>query len=128
MIYLTVTETWFLYIGIILGSILLIGLILYFVCGFRFKREKKATIEHVVVDEVFMSDLLNGLGEIENIENVSIDNGRLKFKVKDLDLLKPELLKKISTSGVFITGSNVKLLFKYDSAVILDELNHRGVK
>ena len=31
MIYLTVTETWFLYIGIILGSILLIGLILYFV-------------------------------------------------------------------------------------------------
>lgn len=128
MIYLTVTETWFLYIGIILGSILLIGLILYFVCGFRFKREKKATIEHVVVDEVFMSDLLNGLGEIENIENVSIDNGRLKFKVKDLDLLKPELLKKISTSGVFITGSNVKLLFKYDSAIILDELNHRGVK
>ena len=128
MIYLTVTETWFLYMGIILGSILLIGLILYFVCGFRFKREKKATIEHVVVDEVFMSDLLNGLGEIENIENVSIDNGRLKFKVKDLDLLKPELLKKISTSGVFITGSNVKLLFKYDSAIILDELNHRGVK
>ena len=128
MIYLTVTETWFLYIGIILGSILLIGLILYFVCGFRFKREKKATIEHVVVDEVFISDLLNGLGEIENIENVSIDNGRLKFKVKDLDLLKPELLKKISTSGVFITGSNVKLLFKYDSAIILDELNHRGVK
>ena len=128
MIYLTVTENWFIYIGIILGSILLIGLILYFTCGFRFKREKKSTIEHVVVDEEFMNDLLNGLGQSYNIENVSVDNGRLKFKVKDLDLLNPELLKKISTSGVFITGNNVKLLFKYDSNVILEELNHRGVK
>ena len=128
MVYLTVTENWFIYIGIILGSILLIGLILYFTCGFRFKREKKSTIEHVVVDEEFMNDLLNGLGQSYNIENVSVDNGRLKFKVKDLDLLNPELLKKISTSGVFITGNNVKLLFKYDSNVILEELNHRGVK
>ena len=128
MIYLTVTENWFIYIGIILGSILLIGLILYLTCGFRFKREKKSTIEHVVVDEEFMNDLLNGLGQSSNIENVSIDNGRLKFRVKDLDLLNPDLLKKISTSGVFITGNNVKLLFKYDSNVILEELNRRGVK
>ena len=128
MIYLTVTENWFIYIGIILGSILLIGLILYLTCGFRFKREKKSTIEHVVVDEEFMNDLLNGLGQSSNIENVSVDNGRLKFRVKDLDLLNPDLLKKISTSGVFITGNNVKLLFKYDSNVILEELNRRGVK
>ena len=128
MIYLTVTENWFIYIGIILGSILLIGLILYLTCGFRFKREKKSTIEHVVVDEEFMNDLLNGLGQSSNIENVSIDNGRLKFRVKDLDLLNPDLLKKISTSGVFITGNNVKLLFKYDSNVILEELNRRGVR
>ena len=98
MIYLTVTENWFIYIGIILGSILLIGLILYLTCGFRFKREKKSTIEHVVVDEEFMNDLLNGLGQSLNIENVSIDNGRLKFRVKDLDLLNPDLLKKISTT------------------------------
>ena len=40
-ILLTTTETWFLYIGIIVGAILLIAAILYFTCGLRFKREKK---------------------------------------------------------------------------------------
>ena len=68
MIYLTVTENWFIYIGIILGSILLIGLILYFTCGFRFKREKKSTIEHVVVDEEFMNDLFATVGLFTNGE------------------------------------------------------------
>ena len=128
MIFLTVTETWFLYIGIIVASIVLLGLIFYLTCGLRSKREKKTIIEHVIIDEEFMSDLIRGLGDITNIECVNIDNGRLKFKILDLDILDAELLKKLSTSGVFITGNNVKLLFKYDSDAILSELNKRGVK
>ena len=128
MILLTVTETWFLYIGIIVASIVLLGLIFYLTCGLRSKREKKTIIEHVKIDEEFMSDLIRGLGDINNVECVNIDNGRLKFKILDLDILDAELLKKLSTSGVFITGNNVKLLFKYDSDAILSELNKRGVK
>ena len=126
MIYLTVTETWFLYIGIIAAAIILLALIFYFTCGFRFKRDKK--IEHIKIDEVFMAELINGLGNNDNIEAVDVDNGRLKFKIKDLDLLNTELLKKLSTSGVFITGNNVKLLFKYDSEAIISELKQRGIK
>lgn len=125
MILFTVAETWLLYIGIVVATILLIGAILFFTCGLRSKRENKIT--HVVVDEKFVLDLLNGLGEQTNIKEVSIDNGRLKFKVSDLELLNTETLKSLSTSGVFITGNNVKLLFKYDSEVILDELIKRGV-
>jgi phosphotransferase system IIB component len=125
VILLTVAETWILYIGIILATIILIGAILFFTCGLRSKRENK--ISHVIVDEKFILDLLNGLGNDSNIKEVGIDNGRLKFKVSDLDLLNTETLKSLSTSGVFITGNNVKLLFKYDSKVILDELVKRGV-
>ena len=128
MIFLTVTETWFLYIGIIVLTILLIAGILYFTCGLRFKREKNNKIEHVLVDEVFLNDLIIGLGNEENILSVTIDNGRLKFKVNNLELLDTDILKKLSSSGVFITGSNVKLLFKYDSTVILEELNRRGIR
>ena len=128
MIFLTVTETWFLYIGIIVLTILLIAAILYFTCGLRFKREKNNKIEHVLVDEVFLNDLIIGLGNEENILSVTIDNGRLKFKVNNLELLDTDILKKLSSSGVFITGSNVKLLFKYDSTVILEELNRRGIR
>lgn len=125
MVFLTVTETWFLYIGIIVASIILLALIFYFTFGFRFKREKR--IEHVKIDEVFINELISGLGNSLNIECVDIDNGRLKFKIKDLDALNAELLKKLSTSGVFITGNNVKLLFKYDSDAILKELKQRGI-
>lgn len=127
MILLTIAETWFLYIGIILFTILLLAIILYLTCGFRFKREKKNQIEHVLIDEEFINSLILSLGEIQNIEAVSIDNGRLKFRVVDLDLLQTDKLKELSTSGVFITANNVKLLFKYDSEVILNELKNRGV-
>lgn len=126
-ILLSTTETWLLCGGIVAGVILLIAIILFLTCGLRSKREKKNKIEHVIVDEVFMNDLISGMGELENICNVTIDNGRVKFKVKDLDLLNTDLLKKLSTSGVFITGNNVKLLFKYDSVTILQELVNRGV-
>lgn len=127
-ILLTTAQTWFLYIGIIVASILIIAAILYFTCGLRFKREKKNKIEHIIVDETFLNDLISSLGDRDNIEALGIDNGRLKFKVRDLDILNTEILKTLSTSGVFITGNNVKLLFKYDSQIILEELNKRGIK
>lgn len=120
------TQTWLLYIGIIVGAIIVIGLILFLTFGLRSKRDNKQ-VERVVVDEEFINNLLSGLGDATNISSVCIDNGRLKFKVNDLDLVNGEALKELSTSGVFITGSNVKLLFKYDSALILKELNSRGV-
>ena len=126
-VLLNTTETWLLYIGIILGTILIIGLILFLTCGLRSKREK-SKILHVVVDEEFIKALITGLGELENIASVCIDNGRVKFRVIDLDLVKGEDLKVLSTSGVFITGNNVKLLFKYDSQDILALLVERGVK
>ena len=128
VILLNTTETWLLYIGIIVGTILILGLIFFLTCGLRSKREKRNKVERVVVDEEFISTLLNGLGNLENIASVCIDNGRVKFKVNDLDLVKAEELKALSTSGVFITGNNVKLLFKYDSKDILALLVERGVE
>lgn len=126
-ILLNTAQSWALYIGIILGAIILISLVLYFSCGLRSKRDGNKVVERVVVDEAFILELLKGLGELSNITNVCIDNGRLKFKVLDLELVNGEVLKGLSTSGVFITGNNVKLLFKYDSKVILSLLVERGV-
>jgi hypothetical protein len=59
MILLTVTETWFLYIGIVVAAIILLGLIFYLTCGLRSKREKKAIIEHVKIDEAFDKELFS---------------------------------------------------------------------
>ena len=124
-VFLNTTQTWLLYIGIVVGAIVLIGLLFFLLFGLRSKRDSK--IERIVIDEQFINDLLIGLGNLENIINVCIDNGRLKFKVNDLELVDGNALKQLSTSGVFITGNNVKLLFKYDSSLILKDLISRGV-
>lgn len=126
-ILLSKTDAWMIYVGVVLGVIILLGVIFYLTCGLRSKREAKGKVEHVVVDELFIKTLLTGLGGVENIKNVSIDNGRVKFNIEDLDLLNQEAIKTVSTSGAFITGNNVKLLFKYDSEVIVNTLKERGL-
>lgn len=125
IVLLNTLEAWLLGLGIILGVAVILFVIFYFVSGFR-KKEAKQT-ERVVVDEEFISSMLHGLGELNNINSVSVDNGRVKFSVKDLELLVADELKALSSSGVFITGNNVKLLFKYDSNTIVSALEERGV-
>lgn len=125
IVLLNTLEAWFLGLGIILGVAVILFVIFYFVSGFRKKEAKPG--ERVVVDEEFITTMLHGLGELNNINSVSVDNGRVKFSIKDLELLVADELKALSTSGVFITGNNVKLLFKYDSNTIVSALEERGV-
>ena len=126
LILLTTAEAWILYGSIVLGAVILISIVLFLICGLRSRREKNDK-DKIIVDEAFISSLLLSLGGIENIKTVSIDNGRVKFVIEDLDLLNQEIIKQISASGAFISGKNVKLLFKYDSKLIVDTLLERGV-
>ena len=126
VILLSTVEVWLLYGGIVLGTALLIGIIFFFAFGLRSKR-KENTSEHVKVDEEFIETLLLGLGGADNIKTVSLDNGRVKFTLNDLDVLNYDAIKSISSTGAFITGNNLKLLFKYESGLIVDVLVKRGV-
>lgn len=112
---------WSLLVGISLAVILVLSIIMYFAFGLRKKREAQNTNTDtkVTVDEEFMANLISYLGGKENINSATVDNGRVKFGVLDLEVLNTDGLKTLSTSGVFITGKNVKLLFKYDSQDIL---------
>ncbi len=56
------------------------------------------------------------------INDVTVDNGRLKFNVVDLDKVDLNGIKAIATSGVFVTGNIIKTLFKLDSQVIKQAL------
>ena len=126
-ILMSTTDAWLISLGIIaLIAITLFG-VFYFTSGLR-KKEGAKKSEHVIVDEAFVLSLLLALGGLPNIENVSVDKGRVKILVNDLDLLITDELQKLSTSGVFITGKSVKLLFKYDSNTIMNAVIERGVK
>lgn len=86
---------------------------------------KKKNNGHVRVDDLFIENIITYLGNKDNIEDVLVDNARLKVCVKDVDKIDGEKLHTLSEKGVFISGNNVKLLFKYDSQLIKKEILKR---
>ena len=75
----------------------------------------KATIQYVEID--IFPIFIFGKTIVVTIIRTNID----------IEMINPDGLKELSTKGVFISGNNVKLLFKYDSALIMQELKNRGV-
>ncbi|MGL4949776.1 MAG: hypothetical protein ACRC5M_05295 [Anaeroplasmataceae bacterium] len=122
---------------ILIGASILLTFILMFVIyrivffgGSRSKRHdlkplKKSKIEKINVDENFINAILFALGDISNIVNVSVDNARLKFEVRNVSIVSGEILNQIAPKGVFITGNTVKVLFKFDSKLIMNEIKKR---
>lgn len=110
----------YVYILIVGGAILaLFGVSLPLIIKSK-KKEPK-----IKIDDEFITKLIMALGSLTNIKNVSVDNGRLKIEVNDLDVVDSNSLKDMNSNGVFITGNNIKLLFKYDSNTIKNALNSR---
>lgn len=77
---------------------------------------------HVRVDAEFITNIISFLGGKSNISQIGVDNARLKVAVNDLTAVNTDELHKMSEKGVFITGNNVKMMFKYDSQAIKREI------
>lgn len=91
----------------------------FFVVEYFIKKNKK-----IKIDESFIDKLVNALGGISNIQAVSNEHGRVIFNLDDLDLIKADDLKQLTTTGVFITGNNVKMLFQYDSNIVKNTIKN----
>lgn len=109
---------------IIIAASVLVALLLIIILCLCLKK-KKPKIKKIKIDEEFINTLYLGLGGKENIKDIIVDNGRLKFNITNLKLLDKESLDKVSQSGVFITGSFVKILFKYDAKDIKNALERK---
>lgn len=96
--------------------------ILGFVICVLIKKKKQPRIK---VDEEFINNIIAFLGGIKNLASTSVDNGRLKLEVSDLEVVDLNGLKTLSTAGVFVTGNIIKVLFKLDSNTIKKELDSR---
>ena len=106
-------------LAIIGSALLIVGLTIIFIVAV-----KKSLSTRYVIDEKFIDKLMVALGKHSNIEKVSVDNGRLKFVVSNLDIVDYETLKSMSTAGVFVTGNTIKLLFQYDASQISKEVSN----
>lgn len=105
---------------IIIASIIVVLILIAVVVIVLVKKKSKPRIK---IDDEFINNLLGYLGGKENIDNVNVDNGRLKIAVKDLDIVDLNQIKSVSEAGVFVTGNIIKTLFKLDSKAIMDAIN-----
>lgn len=63
------------------------------------------------------------LGGIANINKASLDGNRIKFQVKDIDIVKLEGFKDLGASGIFISGNNVKMVLPFSAQMTVDKIN-----
>ncbi|MBR6071625.1 MAG: hypothetical protein IKP77_02185 [Acholeplasmatales bacterium] len=110
-----------LIILIIAGSVLALLAVTF---SFIITKKKNSTPK-IKIDDEFITTLIMYLGTLTNIKSVGVDNGRLKIEVNDLDVADLKAIQTMTTSGVFVTGNNIKLLFKYDSETIKKAIENR---
>lgn len=87
-----------------------------------FKKKKK----NPKIDEDFINHLVSCLGEKDNIISAQFTNGRVNFELEDIEKAKLDDLKALSTAGVFITNSTIKMLFSYDSEAICKAVSNKN--
>lgn len=120
-IFVVKMEPWFIALLCGIGVVVIAAIVLIIVFVVLKGKNKP---KHIKVDDEFTNNLINLLGGKDNIEEVTVDNGRLKFQVANLDTVDLEGIKTIATSGVFVTGNIIKTLFKLDSQIIKKALDN----
>lgn len=104
---------------IIILCVIIVALIIASIIIALINKNKKG---HVKVDSEFINKIIAFLGGVGNIASVVVDNARLKVSVNDLSTVDSNGLHSLSEKGVFISGNNIKMMFKYDSNTIKKEI------
>lgn len=117
---LTGIDTFLITGGILLGVLVIVFILLLVLSKKKNKNPK------VIINQEFLNDLIRKLGTKENINKISVENQKLIVDVKNLDLVKLDEIKEMANSGVFVTGTTIKTLFKYDSALLKREIDRLG--
>lgn len=86
-------------------------------------RRAKSKSPKISIDYDFISNIIASLGSNDNIKNIEVENQKLKVTVVDIKKVLLEEIKTLASSGVFVSGNNIKVLFKYDSDLLKQELS-----
>lgn len=107
-------EFKFILVIIIAVVVLLIAAVIITI---MFKKKKKINI-----DEEYVRTLLSLLGGKSNISSIGIEGRKLKVVVNDLSIVDLDSIKNLAQAGVFVSGNNIKALFKYEASELNNEL------
>jgi phosphotransferase system IIB component len=67
--------------------------------------------KNTFVNEELQKNLLEAFGNKENITEVGVEMSRVSVTVKDIELVKPEVIKENGSTGVLLVGNQVKCSF-----------------
>jgi len=94
--------------------VLIVAVAIYFI--FIYKPKPKEL--DVTQDE--LDTIIQLFGGKENITDISKEGSRFTFELKKVESCNLEGLKELGATGIFISGSNVKLIFPFNADKVLD--------
>ena len=109
-------EILILVVGIILG-LMIISLIVFMVL--LGKKKKRQQTSEKSLPETFITDLIDALGTIDNIKDLSIEHHRLGIILNNLSLISLPKLKEMQVSA-FMKGNEIKILMKTEPKKVYD--------
>ena len=72
---------------------------------------------------VYADDIIKFLGGLDNVIKASVDGSRVKFQVREIEVVNLEGFKEIGATGIFISGTNVKMVLPFDAQQVVNKIN-----
>lgn len=95
--------------------VLIIGAGFYFIFFYK----PKTKLPELSSEEVLV--IYNLFGGRDNIVNISKIGKRFTFELKKIELCKLEEIKDLGCTGVFVSGTQVKLIFPFDAEALVEK-------
>ncbi len=89
--------------------------VLIIAIGFYFIYFYKPKPKNLPMTEQEINNLIELFGGKDNIKAVSKEGSRFTFNLVKVEACNLESIKKLGATGVFISGSNVKLIFPFNA-------------
>lgn len=96
---------------IVLCSIVVALIVIAVVITIVVKKNRKK----INIDGDYIKGLIDNLGGKNNISEIDVDGRKLKVSVNDLSIVNLEVIKQLAQAGIFVSGNNIKALYKYDA-------------
>lgn len=96
--------------------------VLIIAAGFYFIYLYKPKPKQLPVSDQEIKTIIALFGGKKNIKDVSKEGSRFTFKLEKVEACNLEGIKKLGATGVFISGSNVKLIFPFNADRVIETL------
>lgn len=88
---------------------------------------RKPKEKNIPLDIDYLNKLLKSLGNTNNINEISIENKRIRLLLNDIKMVDANILKELEIPA-FLKGKELKILIKNNTKEVYNFLNERSTK